>query len=117
MVAKGRPVAWSELPAPTTLSQAREYLDACKQWLLDVEVDEPIVRRPLAPRIPYRAQRCKNIGLELEHVHPHNTFECFTCKKMGAVGTEGRPVHANPFTKSSIMLVCDACHQDHFLRQ
>lgn len=117
MVAKGRQVTWSELPAPTTLSQAREYSDACKQWLLDVYADEPIVRRPLAPPMPYGAQRCETLGLALEHVHPNNTFECFTCKKIGTIGTEGRAVNANPFTKSSVMLVCDACHQAHFLRQ
>ena len=101
---------WHECATPTTPSHIRAYMDACKEWLLSTE-EEEAVEDDLgvqASPVVVDGQKNANIGL-LAHVPTLNVFACFLCEAETRL-VDGQIVTANPFTRSSNMLLCNACH-------
>ena len=110
MVFAKKTTEWHAVDAVTTPSQARAYIDSCKEWLLAAPVDEEdeIDIHPQEIPVAQEPSRQNNNGLLREHIHEHNVFECFLCATECRVA-DGRVVTANPFTRSQCILFCTRC--------
>ena len=111
----GGPRKQSEWSATTELlstpSHMRSYIDQCKEWLLAIDDDQP---PDLDTNLGWQCapsaivgQKNTNIGLR-GTIPLENSFDCFACGTL-TIMAEGTAIIANPFTRSSHMLVCKSC--------
>ena len=108
MGASKRPLEWQgSNTSIATPSQLRAHLDACKEWLLAVDETYAPDDIGVVDVVDVPGQKNGNIGLRTR-TPQCNRFDCFVC----GVETEmrhGSSMTANPFTRSSSMLVCLDC--------
>lgn len=101
---------WQHAETPNTPSKVREYIEACKNWLLATsEVDEEEVEISQQP-LPVQVNSSYNSSIAVipEHIYNTNRFCCFICGQDELVG-DGKIINANPFTRAQCMLICHAC--------
>ena len=111
MVAK-KGVEWQNVEPPWTPSKVREFIESCKDWLLEAVPEEEDTELPShALDTAVESQMTANIAVVREHIYVENAFLCFMCRTSTSVQS-GHIVNANPFTRAQCMLVCETCFRE-----
>lgn len=103
-------VAWQSAGPVQTLSQVRTYIESCKDWLMELPVnnEDEVDGIVSELHLDVPAGRHDNNGLVREQIIPGNSFECYVCNCGSRVG-DGHIVVANPFTRAQCLLLCRGC--------
>ena len=83
-------------------------MDKCIEWLLKEPDDAPDAF-PMEARTDFPAPRtdpARSIGITAHELRLHSIRRCSFCDE-----EDGHALSANPFTQSSLVLVCDRCVQ------
>jgi hypothetical protein len=104
-------VTWQSAGAVQTLSQVRTYIESCKDWLMELPVNDEDEADGVVSKLhlDVPAGRHDNNGLVREQIIPGNFFECYICNCASRVG-DGHIVVANPFTRAQCLLLCRGCY-------
>lgn len=103
----------ADLSGPSVASsKLREYIDACKEWLLKPPVEAETCEKVSRPWVEnMRPSAVGNIGLVADEFGPANHAPCFVCGTESSLAT-GKLVVANPFTRAQCMVLCAACSRN-----
>lgn len=95
-----------------TPSQIRSYLDNCKDFIIksdNVEIKDDRLIHDV--NLDVSPQYTENIGLIKSEIHSVNYFMCFLCETRHDI-KDSVTVNANPFARSSFMLLCQNCYHE-----
>lgn len=101
---------WETTKVLQTPSQIREYIDSCKDWLLEPDQQklEEIVANTQPLPYPVQPGMSENIGIAQQHIIKSSNTTCFICNQN--TNTDyANIINANPFTRANCMIVCKKC--------
>ena len=94
----------------STSTNIRKYLELCKQWLVENDMENNSQPVPFSniPPDPYPIEEpC--IGMHEIELRHGSEFECVICKTPSNLKEDGKVMVANPFTRAQFMPICNTC--------
>ncbi len=98
---------WKSFNSIDSSANIRKYLELCENWFINHDLTNSSYSQFYNIQFNHSKNSTTHIGMYENEIRICNEFKCTICNDISHMGTNGKSIVANPFTRAQFMLLCN----------